>query len=204
MRSRFRTVDSVPQAVRNTMETKKMVNGVDLEALHETIDAVRDDRSLGKVSFAVSGEWQGGFRVNSQTGGLTQAGQVDNSRLGKFTMSSDEPATLLGTDTAVSPAEYVLQALAGCYTVTLAANAASRGIELESYTLELEADFDLASFLGVAPDEAPGAREIRVKVHLIAPGATREELQDLVEIVQKRSPIRDTLIRPVDVVTKLV
>ncbi|BAH55437.1 OsmC family protein [Rhodococcus opacus] len=185
------------------METKQTVNGVDLQALNETIEAVRGDRALGKVSFAVNGEWQGGFRVNSQTGGLTQAGQVDNSRLGKFTMSSDEPAPLLGTDTAVSPAEYVLQALAGCYTVTLAANAASRGIELESYKLELEADFDLASFLGVAPEEAPGAREIRVKVDLSAPGATREELQDLVDTVQKRSPIRDTLVRPVDVVTTL-
>lgn len=116
------------------METKQTVNGVDLEALNQTIDAVRGDRTLGKVSFAVNGEWQGGFRVNSQTGGLTQAGQVDNSRRGKFTMSSDEPASLLGTDTAISPAEYMLQALAGCYTVTLAANAAARGIELESAT----------------------------------------------------------------------
>ena len=87
--------------------------------------------------------------------------------------------------------------------MTLAANAASRGIELESYTLELEADFDLASFLGVAPEEAPGAREIRVRIDLTAPAASREELQDLVDTVQKRSPIRDTLVRPVDVVTTL-
>lgn len=183
--------------------TETMANGVDLHALKDTIEAVRGNRSLGEVTFAVNGEWTGGFRVNSRTGSLTQAGQPDPNRDGKFTMSSDEPAALLGTDTAVSPAEYVLQALAGCYTVTLTANAASRGIDLKSYALHLEGDFDLASFLGVAPEEPPGASQIRVDVTLEAPEATREELEELVEVVTQRSPIRDTLIRPVDVVTTL-
>lgn len=185
------------------METTTAINGVDLDALKNTVAAVREDRALGKVSFAVEGAWENGFRLRSTTGGLAQAGKVDVSRRGKFTMASDEPIQLLGTDTAVSPAEYVLQALAGCYTVTLVANAASRGIELESYRLELEADFDLASFLGVAPEEAPGARQIRVTIDVTAPGTSRRDLEDLVETVQARSPIRDTLVRPVDVVTTL-
>ncbi|WP_152345696.1 OsmC family protein [Brevibacterium sp. CFH 10365] len=183
--------------------TETMANGVDLDALKNTIEAVEEDRSLGEVTFAVNGEWTGGFRVDSKTGALTQAGESDASRDGKYTMSSDEPAALLGTDTAVSPAEYVLQALAGCYTVTLAANAASRGIDLKSYTLHLEGDFDLASFLGIAPEDPPGASQIRVDVTLDAPEATREELEELVDIVTQRSPIRDTLVRPVDVVTTL-
>lgn len=179
-------------------------NGVDLDALEQTVDAVRQDRALGKVSFAVNGEWQGGFRLNSRTGALTQAGRVDNSRAGKFTMASDEPSSLLGADTAVSPGEYILQSLAACYTVTLAANAAARGIELQSCKLDLEVDFDLAPFLGIAPQEPPGARQIRVRIDLAAPGASREELQELVQSVQDRSPIHDTLTRSVDVVTALV
>lgn len=183
--------------------TSNTKNGVDLDGLRDTIDAVRGDRTLGEVVFSVDGEWAGGFRVDSQTGALTQAGAPDEARRGRFTMSSDEPTALLGTDTAVSPAEYVLQALAGCYTVTLAANAAARGIELQSYRLHLEGDFDLASFLGVAPEEPPGASQIRVDVTLDAPGASRQELEELVEVVTQRSPIRDTLIRPVDVVTTL-
>lgn len=183
--------------------TETITNGVSLGDLQNTIEAVRDNRSLGEVTFAVNGEWTGGFRVDAKTGALTQAGNSDPERDGKFSMSSDEPAALLGTDTAVSPAEYILQALAGCYTVTLTANAASRGIELESYKLHLEGDFDLASFLGVAPEEPPGASQIRVDVTLEAPGSTREELEELVEVVTQRSPIRDTLVRPVDVVTTL-
>lgn len=186
------------------MNVTQAINGVDVKALRETVDAVRADRTLGKVCFAVNGAWQSGFRVNSETGPLRQADQLDTTRAGRFTMSSDEPSSLLGTDTALSPAEYILQALAGCYTVTLAANAAARGIELGSYKLELEADFDLASFLGVAPDEPPGAREIRVTINLRAPGASREELEDLVHTVEQRSPIRDTLVRPVQVQTTLI
>ena len=107
------------------MQTVEALNGVDVAALRATADAVRKDRTLGNVSFAVHGVWENGFRMNSTTGCLTQAGAVDRSRDGKFAMSSDEPQSLLGSDTAVSPAEFILQALAGCYTVTLVANAAA-------------------------------------------------------------------------------
>ena len=134
---------------------------------------------------------------------MTQAGAPDESRAGKFRMNSDEPAALLGSDTAVSPGEHLLQALAGCYTVTLAANAASRGIVLEGYRLHLEADFDLAGFLGVDKDQDPGASEIRVQVELDAPEASREQLEELVRVVEARSPIRGTLVRPVNVITQL-
>lgn len=85
----------------------------------------------------------------------------------------------------------------------MAANAASRGIELSSYRLELEADFDLSGFLGIDKDQEPGALEVRVQVELDAPGSTREELEDLVAIVEAFSPIRDTLTRSVNVRTWL-
>lgn len=186
------------------MTSTALVNGVDLDALGETITAVSQNRTLGEVTFTVDGEWQGGFRLNAATGSLVQAGAKDTTRAGKFTMKSDEPAVLLGSDTAVSPAEHLLHALAGCYTVTLAANAASRGIELAGYRLQLETDFDLAGFLGIDPDLAPGAQEIRVKLDLDAPGSTREELEELVSLVEARSPIRDTLARPISVQTSLL
>jgi uncharacterized OsmC-like protein len=185
------------------MSSATATNGVDVAALKDTIEAVRQDRSLGEVTFSVDGSWAGGLRLEAATGSLLQAGQADKTRAGKFTMASDEPAALLGTDTAVSPAEHVLQGLAGCYTVTLAANAAARGIELEGYRLHLEADFDLAGFLGVAPEQDPGAQGIRVDIELDAPGHTREELEDLVAVVESRSPIRDTISRPVEVSTRL-
>lgn len=185
------------------LSTEMVINGVDTAALRNTIEAVRNERSLGEVTFTVDGEWTGGFRLTSETGSLIQAGERDESRAGKFQMGSDEPAALLGSDTAVSPGEHILQALAGCYTVTLAANAASRGIVLEGYRLHLEGDFDLAGFLGIAKEQAPGATQIRARLELDAPQASREQLEELVKTVESRSPIRDTLARAVDVVTEL-
>jgi uncharacterized OsmC-like protein len=185
------------------MPSVTAINGVDVKALKETIEAVRNQRALGEVTFSIDGKWSGGFRLDASTGALVQAGRADESRAGKFTMASDEPAALLGSDTAISPAEHLLQALAGCYTVTLAANAAARGVELEGYRLHLEADFDLAGFLGVDPDQSPGAQGIRATLDLDAPKSTREELKDLVKLVESRSPIRDTLTRAVNVSTEL-
>jgi uncharacterized OsmC-like protein len=181
----------------------KTINEVDLDSLTETIQAVQANRALGEVTFSVNGNWGGGFRVQGETGTITQAGEPNTGRRGAHAFKSDEPAQLLGTDTGASPAEHLLQALAGCFTVTLAASATARGIELEGATVELESDFDLASFLGIAPEQPPGAQEIRLRVTLDAPGASREELESLVELVESRSPILDTLVRPVNVFTNL-
>lgn len=90
-----------------------VVNEIDAEALKDTIDAVRTTPRLGRVTFAVDGSWQGGCRLDAQTAALTQGGERDEKRVAKYEMSSDEPIALLGTDTAVSPGEYVLQALEG-------------------------------------------------------------------------------------------
>lgn len=180
------------------------INGFDTDALAATVTAVTDSRELGEVTFAVAGEWQGGVRLQASTGALSQAGVKDQSRIGQFPMSSDEPAALLGNDTAASPAEYLLQALASCYTVTLVANASARGIKLNSYKLELEADLDLSGFLGIDPDVIPGVQAIRVKIDVEAPEADRADLEKLVRVVEQRSPIRDTLTRGVAVTTSLV
>jgi uncharacterized OsmC-like protein len=58
----------------------------------------------------------------------------------------DEPAGLLGTDTGMSPTEYIMQALAGCYTATLTMMAA--GIDLDGIELDLNFDINLNGFLG--------------------------------------------------------
>ena len=97
-------------------------------------------------------------------------------------MTSDEPTELLGSDTAASPAEYVLKALAGCYTVTLAANAAARGISLNSVQLALQAHIDLAGFLGIDDAVRPGIQAIRVDVTLDS-DATREDEEELIRVV---------------------
>ena len=78
------------------------------------------------------------------------------------------------------------------------------GIQLSSLRLELEVDFDLRGFLDLDDSVRPGAKQIRVRVHVSSPTASVEQLHDLTDAVQERSPIRDTLANPVDVATTLV
>ncbi|MBP2376439.1 OsmC family protein [Paeniglutamicibacter psychrophenolicus] len=118
-------------------------------------------------------------------------------------MSSDEPTALLGTDSAVSPGEYIAQALAGCYAVTLAASATALGINLRAMAMDIEIDFDLRAFLGIETTTPAGARTIRAQVKLDAPDSSPEQLKKLMGLLEQRSPIRDTLTRAVEVITTL-
>lgn len=180
------------------------MNGVDKEALFGTIDAVKSQPELAQVSFNLTSEWLGGCRQKSTTGDLIQNGNVVESREATFVQESDEPVALLGTDKATSPAEYILHALAGCYAVTFAANATVKGIQLESLRLEMSADIDLQGFLNLNADVRPGLQHIEVRVHAESSNATHEQLEELTRAVEQRSPIRDTLMSPVNVKTTLV
>lgn len=183
--------------------TAPTVSGVDAAALRATADAVRADPIKGQFTFRIDGDWESGFRLRSQVGALTHAGQLDQARAGRFTLHSDEPTAVLGTDTAVSPTEYLLQALAGCYTVTLASNAAFQGIAVRAVHFDIEGDVNLAGFLATDPHVRPGIGHLRVAVTIDAPDATDKELADLIDTVQHRSVIRDTLVNPVEVITTL-
>lgn len=186
-----------------TAATQTLRNGVDTAALAQTIGAVKDNPDLAKVTFAVDSQWLTGCHQRAHTGPLRQNGaEVPSGRAG-YVLDSDEPVALLGSDRAASPGEYVLQALAGCYAVSFATHAAKRGIELDSLRLELEVDFDLQGFLEVDDTVRPGAQEIRVVVHATSSNADDAQLRHLTDVVQRRSPIRDTLASPVRVVTTL-
>ena len=176
----------------------------DIDAIRATQDALRAQPGLGKVIFKVKGKSNGGLAIASQTGPLIQNGQADNSRDGKFTLISDEPVALLGTDTGVSPAEYVLQALAGCYTVTLASMAASKGIDLNGIELELGFDIDLNGFLGVDDNVRKGAQEITIDIKMTSDSASKAQLEELVRDLPNNSPIHDTLANPVKISPRLV
>ena len=177
---------------------------VDINAIRNTQDAVRSQPELGKVTFKVRGKSNGGLAIATETGALIQNGNTDESRAGKFSLISDEPTALLGTDTGVSPAEYVLQALAGCYTVTLAALAAGKGIDLDGIELELGFDIDLNGFLGLNDAVRKGAQGINVDVKLTSSSASQAELEQLVRELPNSSPIHDTLANPVSLSARLV
>ena len=116
--------------------------------------------------------------------------------------AADEPSVLLGTDRGANPVEYVLTALAGCLTTSLVYHAATRGISIEEVESHLEGDLDLRGFLGLSEEVRTGYENIRVSFKIKA-DATDEQLKELVQVAQKRSPVFDTVSRPVPVSVEL-
>jgi uncharacterized OsmC-like protein len=109
---------------------------------------------------------------------------------------------LLGTDRGANPVEYVLTALAGCLTTSLVYHAAARGIAVEEVESHLEGDLDLRGFLGLSEEVRNGYENIRVTFKIKA-DATEEQLRELVQLAQNRSPVFDIISHPVPVSVEL-
>lgn len=185
------------------MTTTTTRPSIDITVVQATAEAVAADRDLGKFGLTLLSRSTGGLTAEMETGPLLQGGTIDESRRGRFTFSSDEPLSLLGTDTAASPSEYILQALAGCYTVSLSVLAAKKGIQLDAVRLSLDFDIDVAGFLGIDPAVRNGAQKINVDIEIDSPGTPREQLEELVNGLASISPIHDTLANPVPISARL-
>jgi uncharacterized OsmC-like protein len=177
-------------------------NGIDVERLVQTVDAIRQDASIGSFRFRASSTWKGGTYNVGRVGAFSHAGSEDQSRVAPFVLEGDEPPVLLGENRGPNAVELVLQALAFCYAVGYAANAAARGIELSSMEYQVEGDLDIQPFLGL-PGERPGFSAIRARARVSSPNATREQLEDLCRYVQETSPVQDIIANPTPITTTL-
>ncbi|SNR28748.1 Uncharacterized OsmC-related protein [Haloechinothrix alba] len=183
-------------------ETVTTRNGINVDQLLETISAVQADPTVAGFTFRASSQWQGGTYNTGAIGRFTHAGNEDGSRAEPFHLTGDEPPVLLGENRGPNAVELLLQALGFCYAVGYVANAAARGIEIDSMEYEVEGDIDLRSFLGLEGRRA-GFTEIRATARVSSPNATRDQLTELCQYVQDTSPVRDCLANAVPVTTTL-
>ena len=131
------------------------------------------------------------FRVESRQ----EAGLRSRVRTRSFTIDVDEPPTLGGTDSAPSPVEYALAALATCQEITYRLHADALGIALDGVAVTLEGDIDLRGFFGTDQPIRPGFLAIRGTVTLDSP-APVADLQRLRDHVDAHCPVLDLLSNP--------
>jgi uncharacterized OsmC-like protein len=185
------------------MATITKRNGVDVDRLVATVGAVHGDPNLAKFTFRARSSWETGGRNKGEIREFEHAGAVTTERPQAFELIGDEPPVLLGTNAGPNAVELVLQALAFCYAVGYAYNAAAKGIEIEELRYEIEGDLDLRRFLGLGGPRA-GFSAIRAMGWIRSPNATPEQLEELCQYVQDTSPVRDILASPVALTTDLV
>ena len=185
------------------MTTITSRSGVDVDRLLATIGAVQADPNVAKFTFRARSSWESGGRSKGEIREFEHAGITTTERPQAFQLTGDEPPVLLGTNAGPNAVELVLQALAFCYAVGYAYNAAAKGIEIKELRYEIEGDLDLHRFLGLGGPRA-GFSAIRAKSWVRSPNATAKQLNELCQYVQDTSPVRDILVSPVPVTTDLV
>jgi uncharacterized OsmC-like protein len=188
------------QVMVTAEQLQTIVNGVNVDKLFRTIDAVKSTPSIAKFKFRVENRWEGGSRNRSAVNAFHGAGQ-EFSRQKSFVLFSDEPPVLLGEDSAANPVEYLLHSLAACVTTSMVYHAAARGIHIQEVESSFEGDIDLHGFLGLDPTVRKGYQGIRVAFKLKA-DVPNEKLQEIVELGTGHSPVFDSLTKGVPVAVK--
>ena len=174
------------------------MNGVNLDQLHGTINAIKDNGDIAFFKFRSKTEWINGGHSRTEIKDFYGAMQEDNTREKPFVLEGDEPGLLLGQDHGANAVEAVLHALASCLTVGIVYNASAMGIKIEKLEFSLEGNIDLHGFLGLSDKVRAGYKDLTVKINLDC-GATEEEVAGLMEHVKKTSPVLDIITNPVPV-----
>ncbi len=185
------------------MSTTTVKNGLNLDQMIQTIDALEQDPALARFEFRARNTWINGGENRSTIKDFYGAGQEDDSRAEAWEFTNGEPPVLLGNNEGANPVEFLLHALAGCVTTTTVLHATARGIRIESLSAELEGDIDLQGLLALDPDVPAGYREIRIKMDIKADCSDRE-LDELLAFAREHSPVCNTVCRPVPVVLERV
>jgi len=189
------------QMTKNEMAMQ--TNGLDMEALVGTIEAVKQDPSLGDFEFRATNQWINGGENRSRIKEFYGAGSEDESRTAAFEFTNGEPPVLLGANEGANPVEFLLHALAGCVTTTTVLHAAARGIQIESLSTELVGMIDVQGLLALDDSVPVGYKQIQIKMDVKA-DCSDEELDDLLAFAQDHSPVCNTICQPVPVTVKRI
>ncbi|UCH90673.1 MAG: OsmC family protein [Nitrospirota bacterium] len=181
-----------------TIQESTTVNGVNVDQQEETIQAVKTHPEFAQFQFRAHNQWHSGAHNRIQ---------IDNyygtckelPRGQTFTLTADQPSTLLGTNKGPTPFEYLLTALSSCMTTSLVYQAAAEGIAIEALESDYEGDINLQGILGLNPNVRKGYEEIRVKIKV----RSNRDKARLHELVQN-SPILDVIRNPTPVTIEFV
>jgi uncharacterized OsmC-like protein len=182
------------EPVNTENSAARFVNGVNLDTLMGTVNAIQAEPVLGSCHFRATNQWvDGAFNQSKVTGFYGAKQEIAHKQA--FHLVADEPAILAGNDDGANPVEHLLHALASCLTTSMVAHAAVRGIEIEEIESELEGDIDLNGFLGLNPKTPRGFTRIQVNFRVKA----APEDMEIIESLAAFSPVLNTLTNGVPV-----
>jgi uncharacterized OsmC-like protein len=183
------------------MTEQKIINGVNVDELKNTIKSMKEAPVIAKFNFRANNQWINGGHNRTIIKDFYGI-QKEHRHEATFTLDADEPPLLLGTGKGPNPVEYLLTALAACVTSALVYHAAAKGIKLNSVESRVEGDIDLQGFLGISKDVRKGYQGIRMYFKIDA-DVPDEQLEELVQLGPTYSPVFDSITKGVPVSVQL-
>jgi uncharacterized OsmC-like protein len=172
-------------------------NGVNVGALLEAREALRQAPEAAKFMWRATCRWQNGTHSRTNVQEFFGLGQGQKHRT-EFTFEADHPEIFASEDNGATPVEFVLVGLASCLTAGVAAVAQNRGIQLRSVEARIEGSMDIQGILGIDSDVRNGYDDIKVTFDIDA-DASQKDLEALVAQSQKRSAVYDIVTNPTNV-----
>ena len=173
------------------MAEKETVNGVNVQELFKTIDAIKQKPEIAKFKFRATNKWVSGTHCRGTVKDFYGALKEDDTRP-PVDYDMDEPPVLLGNNDGRNPVEYLLVALSGCLTTSLVAHSSAKGIKIRGVQSRYEGDIDLRGFLGLSDEVPVGYQEIRVYFKIDA-DVSDQQKEEMIQMAQKYSPVFNTI-----------
>jgi uncharacterized OsmC-like protein len=170
---------------------ERLVNGIAVDSLFDTIDAVKQDTELAKFNFRISNKWINGAHNHTTIKDFYGVKETHKHET-PFELDADEPPLLLGEGKGPNPVEHFLNALAACITTSLVYHAAAKGIEIRGVESRLDGDLDLRGFLGISKEAPIGYQKIRVAFKIDA-DISDQKKEELIAMGKKYSPVYNTV-----------
>lgn len=135
------------------------------------------------------------IKASSQVAGITG---VRPTRMGDHLMMSDSAPGLAGHSLGPTAPEMLLGALASCLVHTYLIQATLMAIPLDKVEVEISAQLDYKSVVGLPSDSAPIMQNITYQARVESP-ASGEVIERMHEMVEATCPVLATLRSPVNI-----
>lgn len=180
-----------------TTTNQEQINGLDTLAFKSTIGEIKKNPELAQCKFRVRNQWLTCDDNRSEAHDFYAAG-AERKHKTFFKFHAGEPELMAGKDEGANPVEFLLSALSGCMTTTIAYYAALNGEKIEKMESTYEGDLNLQGFLGLAENVRPGYQKIRVNFKINSSVPT-----DHFEKYYRFSPVYDVVSKSVPVDVKI-
>jgi uncharacterized OsmC-like protein len=178
-----------------------VVNGVNVQALLDAREVLKDAPEAAQFVWRASSKWQKGVHSTTTIQNFFGLG-ADQAHKSESVFDADHPAVFAAEDNGITPIEYLLVGLASCLTAGVASVAQNRGIQLRSVESTVEGNHDIRGILGVDSDVRNGFNDVKVTFTIDA-DASKDDIEALVAQSQKRSAVFDELTNPTNVTVEV-